>query len=247
MKKIIQITIAFCLLAPAIVFGQGVEEPNCFECAGNAARGYKTMASGFGNTVLGDYSAAFGQNNYITGTHAFAFGEDSDALGNHAFALGRNCQASANYAFAFGKNAISSQMYAFSLGKYSESTSAASFAIGTYVNATNQYAFAIGKGNGYSNRLVNDIENSLMIGFSSEAPTFFLEPAPGNNLTGRIGIGPDLSIAGVLVHRAIRRRVPQPPHRRRPRLGRVILFMNRSAESHVGLRSVFADACLLGL
>jgi hypothetical protein len=147
------------------------------------------MASGFGNTVSGDYSAAFGQNNNITGTHAFAFGEDSEALGNYAFALGRECQASANYAFAFGKNAISSQLYAFALGKYAKSTSASSFAIGTYVNATNQYAFAIGKGNGYSNRLENDIENSLMIGFSSEVPTFFVEPAPANGLTGRIGIG----------------------------------------------------------
>lgn len=86
MKKILQITIAFCLIVPMTIVGQTIEEPKCFECSGNLARGYKSMASGLGNTVLGDYSAAFGQNNYITGTHAFAFGEDNDASGNHAFA-----------------------------------------------------------------------------------------------------------------------------------------------------------------
>ncbi len=189
MKKIIQITITFFLLVPITIFGQVFEEPNCFECPENSARGYKSMATGLGNTVSGDYSAAFGQNNSITGSHAFAFGRNCQVLNNYAFALGYDCDATALYSFAIGKNANALQRYALAMGKYSEAAKKASVAIGTYLKANNDNSIVIGKGDGVSNRLENSILNSLMIGFASSVPTFFVEESPDDGLTGRIGIG----------------------------------------------------------
>jgi hypothetical protein len=189
MQKFIQFTTAILLLFPLVILGQIYEKPKCFVCEGNQVSGSKSTASGLGNIVTGNYSAAFGLNNTITGTHAHAFGENSGATGSHALAIGYDCHANANYAFALGKNAVADEVYAFSLGKYSESHGAASFSMGTYLKANNQYSIIIGKGYGYSFRLENNIENSLMIGFNSTLPTFFVNPAPGNGKTGRIGIG----------------------------------------------------------
>lgn len=77
------------------------------------------------------------------------------------------------------------------MGLYSTTTSEASnsFAMGVYVKSTIPYNFVIGTGVNSSNYLVNNIQRSLMIGFGSTKPTFFVSTSPTPFTTGRIGIG----------------------------------------------------------
>jgi len=77
------------------------------------------------------------------------------------------------------------------MGIYSTTTSNASnsFAMGVFVKSTIPYNFVIGTGVNSSNYLVNNIQRSLMIGFGSTKPTFFVSTSPTPFTTGRIGIG----------------------------------------------------------
>ncbi len=77
------------------------------------------------------------------------------------------------------------------MGIYSTTTSEASnsFAMGVYVKSTIPYNFVIGTGVNGSNYLVNNMQRSLMIGFGSTKPTFFVSTSPTPFTTGRIGIG----------------------------------------------------------
>jgi len=175
MKKILQITAIFCFLMPFALFGQ-ISIEKCVSCNHNTI-----------NYL--NYSSAVGIQNTSNGLASFASGKLCLATGSYSVAMGYGCSASANYSFAFGQSTIASQVYAFSLGKYSESTSAAAFSLGTYLTASDQYAMVLGKGYGYSNRLENDLQNTLMIGFNSENPTFFVGTSPNNHKTGEIGIG----------------------------------------------------------
>jgi len=137
----------------------------------------------------GEHAVSFGEGNSATGECSFVTGSNSQALGDYSVAMGYGCNATENYSFAFGKNTLASQVYAFSFGKYSESTSAAAFSLGTYLKASDQYSMVLGKGYGFSNPLENNIQNSLMVGFNSTYPTFFIESSPGDLKTGSIGIG----------------------------------------------------------
>ncbi|MDP3461688.1 MAG: hypothetical protein Q8S18_02750 [Bacteroidales bacterium] len=77
------------------------------------------------------------------------------------------------------------------MGIYSTTTSNASnsFAMGVYVKSAMSYNFVIGTGVNGSNYLVNNLQRSLMIGFGSTKPTFFVGTSPSSVATGRIGIG----------------------------------------------------------
>ena len=175
MKKLNLIFITLMLLAANQLFSQ-VSIEKCVSCNHNTI-----------NYL--NYSSAVGIQNTSNGLASFATGKLCSATGSYSVAMGYGCNASANYSFAFGQSTIASQNYAFSLGKYSESTSAAAFSLGTYLTASDQYSMVIGKGYGYSNRLENDLQNTLMIGFNSQNPTFFVGTSPNNYKTGEIGIG----------------------------------------------------------
>ena len=114
------------------------------------------------NSVEGTYSSAMGMSNTTTAnsTAAFAGGYGSIADGDFAFAFG-------GYATAQGNNTL---------------------AIGRYVTAGVDNAMVIGRGSSTTHRLVNNIPNSLMIGFNSGMPTFFVK-AEGVNTVGKVGIG----------------------------------------------------------
>ncbi len=64
-------------------------------------------------------------------------------------------------------------------------------AIGNYVTASSNSNFVIGTGvgSGINERLVNNKYRSLLIGFGSTKPTFFVSDSPDDNKTGKIGIG----------------------------------------------------------
>ncbi len=77
------------------------------------------------------------------------------------------------------------------MGLYSTTTSEASnsFSMGVWVKSVNANNFVIGNGSNMTNYLVNHINKSLMVGFGSTKPTFFVGTSPSSVTTGRIGIG----------------------------------------------------------
>ncbi len=142
----------------------------------NIASGEASFAGGFGNQALDNYSIALGYNSIAGGLHSISLGSESQANGVYSIAIGRQ-------AFATSPNAVA-------IGKYIESAVPSSFSFGTYLSNNAGFSFVIGKGAGNSYRLVNGIDNTLMIGFNSTLPTFFVsESVGGNDKTGRIGIG----------------------------------------------------------
>ncbi len=61
--------------------------------------------------------------------------------------------------------------------------------MGNHVKAAGGNAITIGSGVFGGSRLVNNMDNSLMVGFNSDIPTFLVSGAPGPGTTGRIAIG----------------------------------------------------------
>ena len=124
-------------------------------------------------------------------------------LGEYAFVGGLNSIASGNYSFAFGRESKATHMHAIALGFKVEATSEMAVAIG-YINkaraestylfgerlsAGSSGAFVIGRGASSENSLQNNVNSSLMIGFNSTVPTFFVSQSSGVGTTGNIGIG----------------------------------------------------------
>lgn len=114
---------------------------------------------------------------------------NSSANGNYSSVLGMSAVAEGQASFASGLEATSLGNYSIALGKYVTSDGASSVTIGRYLEAIGSPAMVIGTGADLSNMLINNIGNSLMIGFSSNKPTLFIGKAPGNGYTGSIGIG----------------------------------------------------------
>lgn len=87
--------------------------------------------------------------------------------------------------YAKGLNSIALGFRAFSLGS-------TSFTFGSYVNTSlgSSNAMTIGSGIAASQTyLMNNISNSLMIGFNSNLPTLFVGAASGSGTIGKVGIG----------------------------------------------------------
>lgn len=155
-------------------------------------------------------------NNTVTGSNASALGEDNSSSGTNSFVSGSNSVSSNNYSTALGLSVTASGMTSCSFGAYntaqghgsvvlgSRSTAigTGAIAIGNKVDALAQYSYVIGYGlSDY--HLENNILNSLMIGFQSDIPTFFVGPGSGQGTLGNVGIGTSnpqslLDIAGTL-------------------------------------------------
>ncbi len=118
------------------------------------------------NTV--DFNAnasAVGQHNTATGQASFAMGNESISLGGSSGAFGINTEADA----------------------------AASFAIGRRIKSLATSSIVLGSGYLFTDYLINGKYNTLMIGFNSTAPTFFISESPSDaghkDRTGKVGIG----------------------------------------------------------
>lgn len=99
------------------------------------------------------------------------------ASGNFSATMGAACEATGSYSFASGLYAKANALSALAMGKY------------VRARATNSMVIGTGYSNSDAKTLTNNIPNSLMIGFSSSAPTFFVSNSSGFNTTGKIGIG----------------------------------------------------------
>lgn len=141
----------------------------------NVASGQNSFASGLLNSSTGDYSTTLGFSNSANGRFSFAGGEESMATGLRAFAYGQFAKAEGSRSLA--------------LGKYVLAYGANSVAIGRYVKSNISDAMILGCGLDIDNYIENDESSTLMIGFNSNLPTFFVDKASGKNTTGKIGIG----------------------------------------------------------
>lgn len=156
-----------------IIFSINVYTQNCYECPGNTASGEKATAFGLGNIASGDYSFAAGYQNTAEGYSSISFGRLSNASGTYSLAFGSNCYAN-NLSFAFGQNARANAEQTLAIGRYVETNASGAIALGSSYSG---------------NSLVNNIPNSLMIGFNSSKPTLFIGPTQYGQFTGKVGIG----------------------------------------------------------
>lgn len=176
LKTIIKIYILFTItILGTNLFSQSI---NCVECINNSALGSKSTALGSNSIAYGSYSMAVG-NTSITGT-SLGGGQSSIALGEGAHAKG-------NFSVALGLNCYSEDL-AISIGGYAKANVSQSLAIGRYVETNASGAITIGSCTS-SYPLVNDISNSLMVGFNSSNPTLYVGPTAYGQKCGKIGIG----------------------------------------------------------
>lgn len=113
--------------------------------------------------------------------------------GQNSSAIGKYTKAEGLTAFASGFGSEATAGYATALGFYSFATAPKAVAIGSTVKSNSSRSMVIGSGS-YSldKYLENNNPRSLMIGFYSTRPTFFVSESPTNaelNRTGRIAIG----------------------------------------------------------
>ncbi|MBN1337767.1 MAG: hypothetical protein JXA03_00510, partial [Bacteroidales bacterium] len=141
---------------------------------------------------------------FASGIHGQCnFNNNSISPENYSSALGTENTSTGLSSFAAGSLNVSDDMYSTSLGYHNTASGQVSFAAGGYVSATGTYSIGIGDyleaagtnsivigtGAGTTNRLVNYNHSSLMIGFGSNKPTFFVGTAASSTKTGKIGIG----------------------------------------------------------
>lgn len=116
----------------------------------------------------------------------------SNCAASFASGYSHNLGANCNSAHALGESNHVNGLTAFSIGRFSKSMANHSMSLGYWVTSNSEYSITIGHGiwsSNYSNNLTNNIENSLMVGFNSNIPTFFVGSASGLNTIGTVGIG----------------------------------------------------------
>ncbi len=124
-----------------------------------------------------------------TGTYSSAFGYSATATAIGSMAFGYNAQASNFYSTAIGLYSSASGGQSFALGQYAIASADQSYAFGKYVTSAASGAITIGSGtSGPFTTLVNNKSNSLMIGFLSNKPTFYVGPPSALQSTGFVGI-----------------------------------------------------------
>lgn len=143
------------------------------------------------NTIItGTYSSAIGSQTESTGNFSFSAGLLTKAYGISSISLGNKSVADGHYSMSLGESCFSGSQ-SYSIGQNAKAKGQQSFAIGRFVETatTSLNSFIIGTG---SSQFImqNNISNSLMIGFNSSVPTFFIGPSSGTGEgIGMVGIG----------------------------------------------------------
>lgn len=99
--------------------------------------------------------------------------------------------ATGNYSATIGASCESTGAFSLSAGYFANANASSALALGRYVKAKSTNAMVIGSGTGNADTkaLVNNVPNSLMIGFNSCVPTLFVSNSSGFNTTGKVGVG----------------------------------------------------------
>lgn len=191
MKKKIKFNIAFgafAILIAQTVQGQGINSATMYDEGGNNP-GSGGSYYGANCDVLGSRSLGGGYNSDVSGSYSVGLGYQTNVTGNHSFAFGNGSSVTSHYSVGIGSNADASGMYSLSLGSQTLASSSNSVAFGSYVQSTQTGAMTIGLGYSGSIPLVNNVANSLMIGYGSDLPTFHVGPSSGLGTVGNVGIG----------------------------------------------------------
>ncbi len=138
---------------------------------------------GNGAIASGTQSLAIGLSASASGFNSIAVGRSASASGDDGIAVGEFASASGPLSVAIGSDATSSGFNSMALGKDVAGSGINSTAIGSDTEALAANSIVIGIGPGATDRLINNIPNSFMIGFQ-KTPRFFINLADGN-----VGIG----------------------------------------------------------
>jgi hypothetical protein len=164
--------------------------------------GMYSAASGFNTLASGPYSAAMGNQTTASESSSTAMGYLTTANAPYSTAMGYYSTASGNSSTAIGNNTTASGAFSFAAGYKATASAENSLAMGYRISALQNYSTAIGRdvvvdaqdsvviGHGYSNlaQIYNNRQDSLMVGFNSNIPTFYVGPGD-YGVTGNVGIG----------------------------------------------------------
>ena len=128
-------------------------------------------------------------NNTLTGNNSSAIGENNTVEGDDSFVGGINSSVTGWYSFAFGNGAQALSHHSIALGGMTKANGNSSIAIGKFNEAYNQNSIVLGIGVNQTSILKNSTDFSLIVGFNSDKPTFFVGQSNGAGTTGKIGIG----------------------------------------------------------
>jgi hypothetical protein len=177
------------------------------------ASGLNATAMGYLTTASGDYSTALGRQTEASGLYSTAMGYSTTASGDWgATAMGYSTTASGDQgATAMGISTTASRKSATAMGAYTTASGDYAAAIGLFVAAESTNAIVLGRGIDVNNPLVNNITNSLMVGFNDTTATLFVGGA-----NHRVGVRTDsptakLDVEGDTGYDQIRMRTSYTP------------------------------------
>ncbi|MFC1683791.1 tail fiber domain-containing protein, partial [Candidatus Zixiibacteriota bacterium] len=117
------------------------------------------------------------------GYSSLATGYNTKAIGHNSIAMGAYTTARGVASTAMGVGTIASGDYSTAMGGYTTASGDYSTTIGRYVTADTTDAIVLGKGINSYYPLINNIPNSLMVGFDTTATLFV------GGADDRVGIG----------------------------------------------------------
>ena len=126
------------------------------------------------SSATGQYAVAMGSGTNASGNRSTAMGLFTTASGVQSTAMGGFTLASGGSATAMGESTIAGGVASTAIGAAATASGDVSFAAGQYITANKTRTIVLGTGVSNAIRLVNNIENSLMIGFNSTLPTLFV-------------------------------------------------------------------------
>nr|NQU89090.1 hypothetical protein [Bacteroidota bacterium] len=178
--------VILCIQYSIELMGQSTPCVNCYETINN---GKESSAIGIRTETYGSAAFSSGYQSIAQGDYATALGFQAKALGTASIAAGYDAIANGKYSVSLGLETITGHMGAVAIGFGSEADNVASIAIGKNIKTIAPNAITFGSGYG-SQMLENSFQGTMMIGFNSILPTFFISRSPaGGDKTGKIGIG----------------------------------------------------------
>jgi hypothetical protein len=170
----------------------------------SVAFGRNTTASGYNSFACGKSAVASGSESFASGCEANATSYGSVAMGNYvvasgsgSVAFGYGTAADGALSFGVGDQTTSSGHASVAAGELVTASTDNSVAVGQYLTANAENAVVLGLGISNSERLINDISQSLMVGFNSDIPTLFVGPSSAAGTFGNVGIGTSTPTVGL--------------------------------------------------
>ncbi len=146
--------------------------------------GRYSLATGLNTKARGFSSIAMGSNTTANANYSTAMGLYSTASGEVSTAMGHETIASGSRSTAIGYASIASGQFSIAMGHYTTASGDYSAGMGRYLSVDTTDAIILGSGIDRNDCLVNNIPNSLMVGFSDTTAILFVGGADH-----RVGIG----------------------------------------------------------